>query len=72
MTERYSSVAQAEVEAALGKVVLLAGYRVLLSRPVVGTSGGKPDRDSDHHSSPLRPEGGKSGGKTALESGDDG
>jgi hypothetical protein len=30
MTERYSSVAQAEVEAALGKVVSLAGYRNLL------------------------------------------
>ena len=30
MTERYSSVAQAEVEAALGKVVSLAGYRGLL------------------------------------------
>ena len=36
MTERYSSVAQAEVEAALGKVVSLAGYRDLLR-----TSGGK-------------------------------
>jgi hypothetical protein len=32
MTERYSSVAQAEVEAALGKVVSLAGYRGLLRR----------------------------------------
>jgi hypothetical protein len=31
MTERYSSVAQVEVEAALGKVVSLAGYRELLS-----------------------------------------
>jgi hypothetical protein len=31
MTERYSSVAQVEVEAALGKVVSLAGYRDLLS-----------------------------------------
>jgi hypothetical protein len=30
MTERYSSVAQAEVQAALGKVVSLAGYRDLL------------------------------------------
>jgi hypothetical protein len=30
MTERYSSVAQVEVEAALGKVVSLAGYRDLL------------------------------------------
>jgi hypothetical protein len=32
MTERYSSVAQAEVEAALGKVVSLAGYRGLLRK----------------------------------------
>jgi hypothetical protein len=30
MTERYSSVAQVEVEAALGKVVSLAGHRDLL------------------------------------------
>ena len=30
MTERYSSVAQVEVEAAVGKVVSLAGYRDLL------------------------------------------
>jgi hypothetical protein len=30
MTERYSSIAQVEVEAALGKVVSLAGYRELL------------------------------------------
>ena len=30
MTERYSSVAQVEVQAALGKVVSLAGYRELL------------------------------------------
>jgi site-specific recombinase XerD len=37
MTERYSSVAQAEVEAALGKVVSLAGYRGLLRK----TGGGK-------------------------------
>ncbi len=37
MTERYSSVAQAEVEAALGKVVSLAGYRGLLRK----TSGRK-------------------------------
>jgi site-specific recombinase XerD len=42
MTERYSSVAQAEVEAALGKVVSLAGYRDLL-RDAGGAkrSGGK-------------------------------
>src|SRR4051812_46333524 len=32
MTERYSSVAQAEVQAALGKVVSLAGYRGLLRK----------------------------------------
>ena len=38
MTERYSSVAQAEVEAALGKVVSLAGYRGLLRKP------GRPKR----------------------------
>jgi hypothetical protein len=31
MTERYSSVAQVEVQAALGKVVLLAGYRELMA-----------------------------------------
>ena len=31
MTERYSSVAQVEVEAAVGKVISLAGYRDLLS-----------------------------------------
>ena len=39
MTERYSSVAQAEVEAALGKVVSLAGYRGLLR-----SSGGGKER----------------------------
>jgi len=32
MTERYRSVAQAEVDAALGKVVSLAGYRGLLRK----------------------------------------
>ena len=31
MTERYSSVAQVEVEAAVGKVISLAGYRDLLT-----------------------------------------
>jgi hypothetical protein len=31
MTVRYSSVAQVEVEAALGKVVSLAGYRELIN-----------------------------------------
>jgi hypothetical protein len=31
MTERYSSVAQAEVQSALGKVVSLAGYRELMA-----------------------------------------
>jgi hypothetical protein len=43
MTERYSSVAQAEVEAALGKVVSLAGYRGLLRTAGGGKkrSGGK-------------------------------
>jgi hypothetical protein len=43
MTERYSSVAQAEVQAALGKVVSLAGYRGLLRRSGGGKkrSGGK-------------------------------
>jgi hypothetical protein len=30
MTERHSSVAQVEVQAALGKVVSLAGYRELV------------------------------------------
>jgi hypothetical protein len=42
MTERYSSVAQADVQAALGKVVSLAGYRDLL-RTAGGNkrSGGK-------------------------------
>jgi hypothetical protein len=39
MTERYSSVAQVEVEAALGKVVSLAGYRDLLG----GASSGARD-----------------------------
>jgi hypothetical protein len=42
MTERYSSVAQVEVEAALGKVVSLAGYRDLLRDTASWTrSGGK-------------------------------
>jgi hypothetical protein len=50
MTERHSSVAQAEVEAALGKVVSLAGYRGLLGRSGGGKkrSGGKADHDSNH------------------------
>ena len=50
MTERYSSVAQAEVEAALGKVVSLAGYRGLLRSSGGGKkrSGGKDDLDADH------------------------
>ena len=49
MTERYSSVAQAEVEAALGKVVSLAGYRDL-PRGTGGNkqSGGKDRIDSNH------------------------
>ncbi|MEP6653428.1 MAG: hypothetical protein ABJA82_08725 [Myxococcales bacterium] len=43
MTERYSSVPQAEVESALGKVVSLAGYRDLLRTAGGGKkrSGGK-------------------------------
>jgi hypothetical protein len=43
MTERYSSVAEAEVEAGLGKVVSLAGYRDLLRTAGGGKkrSGGK-------------------------------
>jgi hypothetical protein len=43
MTERYIPVAQAEVEAALGKVVSLAGYRGLLRSAGDGKkrSGGK-------------------------------
>jgi hypothetical protein len=43
MTERYSSVAQSEVEAALEKVASLAGYRGLLRRLGGGKkrSGGK-------------------------------
>ena len=39
MTERYSSVAQAEVQAALGQVVSLAGYR-----PLLRTAGGRKNR----------------------------
>jgi hypothetical protein len=51
MTERYSSVAQAEVEAARGKVVSLAGYRGLQRSCAGGgkeRSGGKDDLDSNH------------------------
>ncbi|HXU04018.1 MAG TPA: hypothetical protein VN903_23815, partial [Polyangia bacterium] len=40
MTERYSSVAQVEVEAALGKVISLAGYRDLLSETPGGCEKG--------------------------------
>jgi hypothetical protein len=40
MTERYSSVAQVEVEAALGKVVSLAGYRDLLGGASSGARSG--------------------------------
>ena len=49
MTERYSSVAQAEVEAALGKVISLAGYRDLLSETPGGCEmgGGKADPDAN-------------------------
>lgn len=52
MTERYSSVAQAEVQAALGKVVSLAGYRGLLGSERGGKkqSGGKDHFDSNHPS----------------------
>ena len=41
MTERYSSVAQREIQAALGKVVSLAGYRDLLRSGGADPSGGK-------------------------------
>ena len=48
MTERYSSVAQVEVEAALGTVVSLAGYRDLLRGPTGEMrSGGKVDPDDE-------------------------
>jgi hypothetical protein len=40
MTERSSSVAQVEVEAALGKVVSLAGYRSLLGGASTGARSG--------------------------------
>jgi hypothetical protein len=55
MTERYSSVAQAEVEAALAKVVSLAGYRGLLqgSRGGKSPSGGKVVGKAD--STPTTP-----------------
>ena len=44
MTERYSSVAQVEVEAALGKVVSLAGYRDLLGGASIGARSGGNSR----------------------------
>jgi integrase len=44
MTERYSSVAQVEVEAALGKVVSLAGYRDLLGGASTGARSGGNSR----------------------------
>jgi site-specific recombinase XerD len=44
MTERYSSVAQVEVEAALGKVVSLAGYRGLLGGASTGVRSGGNSR----------------------------
>jgi hypothetical protein len=44
MTERYSSVAQVEVEAALGKVVSLAGYRDLLGGACTGARSGGSSR----------------------------
>ena len=40
MTERHSSVAQVEVEAALGKVISLAGYRDLLGGAPAGARSG--------------------------------
>ena len=40
MTERHSSVAHVEVEAALGKVVSLAGYRDLLGGASTGARSG--------------------------------
>jgi hypothetical protein len=43
MTERYSSVAQVEVQPALGKVVSLAGYRDLLTETAKWCEGG-PER----------------------------
>lgn len=57
MTERYSSVAQVEVEAALGKVVSLAGYRDLLRfTPAENRGGGKvvgkPVLALDHRTAP--------------------
>lgn len=44
MTERYSSVAQVEVEAALGKVVSLAGYGDLLGGASTGARSGGSSR----------------------------
>jgi hypothetical protein len=57
MTERHSSVAQVEVEAALGKVVSLAGYRDLLrfTAPENRSGGkvvGKPVLALDHRTAP--------------------
>jgi hypothetical protein len=54
MTERYSSVAQVEVEAAIGKVISLAGYRDLLSeRPGGCEMGVTPSRRTRSHSPRL-------------------
>jgi len=58
MTERYSSVAQVEVEAALGKVVSLSGYRDLLRFTAPEDRGGgkvvgKPDSPLDHRTKPT-------------------
>ena len=47
MTERYSSVAQVEVEAAVGKVISLAGYRDLLSEKPGGCEMGVKPSPND-------------------------
>ena len=54
MTERYSSVAQAEVEAALGKVVSLAGYRGLLRSRRWWDETKWWESGTDHHSNHRR------------------
>jgi integrase len=47
MTTRYSSVAQSEVEAALGKVISLVGYRELLGETANGCEGGADGCEAD-------------------------
>jgi hypothetical protein len=56
MTERYSSVAQVEVEAALGKVVSLAGYRDLLRETAKWCESGVkgPQNDQEPLAAALR------------------